>query len=115
MYKYTCVYIKKLYKNVTFWAFLVLTIFVLKIKCTSLCYNTSITTLHPHTFFFSLGVILDTDRRASMPTLVYLRSILGLSELVWTCLGTKWLYYNRHSWDPTTVAVVSAGVISRLV
>ncbi|XP_077407579.1 diacylglycerol lipase-beta isoform X2 [Vanacampus margaritifer] len=58
------------------------------------------------------GTITNPGSRRSMPTLVYLRALLYLPELVWACLGAVWVSDDGKGCDPATVGVVIAAVVA---
>nr|XP_061808001.1 diacylglycerol lipase-beta-like [Nerophis lumbriciformis] len=58
------------------------------------------------------GTITNPGSRRSMPTLVYLRALLYLPELVWASLGAVWVSDDGKGCDPATVGVVIAAVVA---
>ncbi|XP_077359071.1 diacylglycerol lipase-beta [Festucalex cinctus] len=58
------------------------------------------------------GTITNPGSRRSVPTLVYLRALLYLPELVWACLGAVWVSDDGQGCDPATVGAVIAAVVA---
>ncbi|XP_051912411.1 diacylglycerol lipase-beta-like isoform X1 [Hippocampus zosterae] len=58
------------------------------------------------------GTITNPGSRRCMPTLVYLRALLYLPELMWACLGAVWVSDDGKGCDPATVGVVVAAVVA---
>uniref|UniRef100_A0A3Q4APG5 Uncharacterized protein n=1 Tax=Mola mola TaxID=94237 RepID=A0A3Q4APG5_MOLML len=51
--------------------------------------------------------------RRFFPTLVYLRALLYIPELVWACLGAYWVSDDSQGCEPATVDAVIAAVVAR--
>ncbi|XP_077482259.1 diacylglycerol lipase-beta isoform X1 [Stigmatopora argus] len=58
------------------------------------------------------GTITNQGSRRSMPTLVYLRALLYLPELLWASLGAVWVSDDGKGCDPATVGAVIAAVVA---
>uniref|UniRef100_A0A3Q3VU93 Diacylglycerol lipase-beta n=1 Tax=Mola mola TaxID=94237 RepID=A0A3Q3VU93_MOLML len=50
--------------------------------------------------------------RRFFPTLVYLRALLYIPELVWACLGAYWVSDDSQGCEPATVDAVIAAVVA---
>ncbi|KAM9716638.1 diacylglycerol lipase-beta [Menidia menidia] len=58
------------------------------------------------------GTITNPGPRRSMPSLVYLRALLYIPELVWACLGAVWVSDDSRGCDPATVGAVISAVVA---
>ncbi|XP_063219967.1 diacylglycerol lipase-alpha isoform X2 [Bacillus rossius redtenbacheri] len=57
------------------------------------------------------GSILDTDKRASIKYLIYLRLVAMIVEVVWLSLGTVWLYVHYSQCPVNGAKQVLMGVV----
>lgn len=57
------------------------------------------------------GSIMDTEPRSLIPSLLYVRLMLSIIELVWLAVGVKWIWIDANSCKMTVEIYIAKAVV----